>query len=148
MDCSLPGSSVHGIPQAWVLEWVAVSFSRGSSWTRDQTQLSFMQADSLPTEPLGKSSNRECEKWSNLRWTLEKTCWWIGYKGWRKNYHGQCQYTVFTKWVNRLTVVLLIATEVDNMCVCIGYIFHPWYAKRYVLVPRHMLCGRGRLLPR
>ena len=32
MDCSLPGSSVHGISQARVLEWVAISFSRGSSW--------------------------------------------------------------------------------------------------------------------
>ena len=31
MDCSLPGSSVHGIFQARVLEWVAISFSRGSS---------------------------------------------------------------------------------------------------------------------
>ena len=31
MDCSLPGSSVHGISQARILEWVALSFSRGSS---------------------------------------------------------------------------------------------------------------------
>ena len=40
MDCSLPGSSLHGILQATVLEWVAISFSRGSSWTRDRTQVS------------------------------------------------------------------------------------------------------------
>ena len=40
MDCSLPGSSVHGIFQALVLEWIAISFSRGSSWPRHQTQLS------------------------------------------------------------------------------------------------------------
>ena len=39
MDCSPPGSSVHGIFQARVLEWVAISFSRGSSWTKDQTQI-------------------------------------------------------------------------------------------------------------
>ena len=39
-DCSLPGSSVHGIFQAIVLEWIAISFSRGSSWPRDQTQVS------------------------------------------------------------------------------------------------------------
>ena len=38
MGCSLPGSSVHGIFQARVLEWVAISFSRGSSQPRDQTQ--------------------------------------------------------------------------------------------------------------
>ena len=40
MDCSLPGSSVHGIFQARVLEWAAISFSRGSSQPRDQTQVS------------------------------------------------------------------------------------------------------------
>ena len=37
MDCSLPGSSVHKIFQARILEWVAISFSRGSSQPRDQT---------------------------------------------------------------------------------------------------------------
>ena len=40
MDCSLPGSSVHGIFQARTLEWVAISFSRGSSRPRDRTQVS------------------------------------------------------------------------------------------------------------
>ena len=40
IDCSLPGSSAHGIFQARVLEWAAVSFSRRSSQPRDQTQVS------------------------------------------------------------------------------------------------------------
>ena len=40
MDCSPPGSSVHGILQARILEWVAISFSRGSSQPRDRTQVS------------------------------------------------------------------------------------------------------------
>ena len=40
LDCSPPGSSVHGILQARILEWVAISFSRGSSQPRDQTQVS------------------------------------------------------------------------------------------------------------
>ena len=40
MDCSLPGSSVHGIFQAIVLEWIATSFPRGSSQPRDWTQVS------------------------------------------------------------------------------------------------------------
>ena len=40
MDYSLPDSSVHGISQAGTLEWVAVSFPRGSSWPRDQTRVS------------------------------------------------------------------------------------------------------------
>ena len=40
MDCSLLGFSVHGILQARILEWVAVPFSKGSSWPRDQTCIS------------------------------------------------------------------------------------------------------------
>ena len=40
MDCGLPGSSVHGISQARILVWVAVSFSKGSSWPRDWTHIS------------------------------------------------------------------------------------------------------------
>ena len=41
MDCSPPGSSVHGISQTRTLEWVAISFfSRGSSRTRDRTHIS------------------------------------------------------------------------------------------------------------
>ena len=38
--CHSPDSSVHGILQARILEWVAIAFFRGSSWTRDQTQVS------------------------------------------------------------------------------------------------------------
>ena len=41
-DCSLPGSSVRGISQARVLEWVSVSSSRGSSRPKDQTHLSYI----------------------------------------------------------------------------------------------------------
>ena len=40
MDCCPPGSSVHGISQARILEWVAISFFRGSSWPRDQAHIS------------------------------------------------------------------------------------------------------------
>ena len=40
VDCSLPGSSVHGIVQAGILEWVAISFSRASAWLRNWTLVS------------------------------------------------------------------------------------------------------------
>ena len=42
MDCSQPGSSVHGILQARILEWVSIFFSRGSSWPRDWTHDSWV----------------------------------------------------------------------------------------------------------
>ena len=47
VDCSLPGSSVHGILQARILEWVAISFSRGSSQPRDQAWVSCIWEDAL-----------------------------------------------------------------------------------------------------
>ena len=40
MDCSPPGSSIHRISQTRILEWVVISFSRGSSWPRDWTHVS------------------------------------------------------------------------------------------------------------
>ena len=55
MDCSPPGSSVHGILQARILEWVAISFSRGSSQPRDKTLYPTLQAVSLPSELSGKN---------------------------------------------------------------------------------------------
>ena len=54
MDYSLPGSSVHGISQARILEWVAISFSRGSSWPRYWTRFSCLAGRFFTTEPLGK----------------------------------------------------------------------------------------------
>ena len=42
MDYSLPGSSVHGILQARIVEWVAIPFSRGSFQPRNQTQVSYI----------------------------------------------------------------------------------------------------------
>ena len=54
MDCSPQWNSVCGVLQARILEWVAIPFSRGSSWPRDWTQVSCVQADSLLSEALGK----------------------------------------------------------------------------------------------
>ena len=54
VDCSPPGSSVHGILQARILEWVVIPLSKGSSQPRDRTQVSVLWADSLPSEPPGK----------------------------------------------------------------------------------------------
>ena len=52
MDCSPPGSSIHRILQARILEWVASPFSRGSSWPRDWIQVSkHCRQIFLPTEP-------------------------------------------------------------------------------------------------
>ena len=58
INCSPPGFSVHGIFQGRILEWVAISSSRGSSWPRDWNlrilHLLHWQVDSLTIEPPGK----------------------------------------------------------------------------------------------
>ena len=51
INCTPPGSSVHGISQARILEWVAISFSKLSSWPRDQTHASFIEGGLFTTEP-------------------------------------------------------------------------------------------------
>ena len=56
MDYCQPGSSVHGILQARILEWVAMSFSRGSSQLRDQTRISCIAGRIFTAEPLEKSN--------------------------------------------------------------------------------------------
>ena len=84
MDCSLPGSSVHGILQARILEWVVVPFSRGLSQPSGQTQVEpsvikpSLQADSLPSEPPEKQKKKKlilkCPstlEWINIFETLE-----------------------------------------------------------------------------
>ena len=54
MDCSPPGSSVHGIFQARILEWVAMLSSRGSSQSRDRIHISCTAGRFFTTEPPGK----------------------------------------------------------------------------------------------
>ena len=55
MDCSPPGSSVHGILQAWILEWVAMTSSRGSSQPRDWTLVFCAAGGFFIVEPPGKT---------------------------------------------------------------------------------------------
>ena len=60
MDCSPPGSSVHGIFQARRLEWVAISFSRRSSQSGDETQVSCIAGRFFTTEPFHKHYLIKC----------------------------------------------------------------------------------------
>ena len=64
-DCSPPASSLHGIFQARTLEWVAISFSRGSSPPRDWTCVSCLAGRFFTTEPPGKPSD---PFWSNTQY--------------------------------------------------------------------------------
>ena len=72
MDCSPPGSSVHGIFQARILERVAISYSRGSSSDpgieAEALGSPALQEDSLPAEPPGKSPNIGLSAWIQVLW--------------------------------------------------------------------------------
>ena len=67
--CSLPGSSICGILQAGILEWVAISFSTGSSPLREPTHVSCSFCTAVrffTTEPPGKPPrNRSMHKWKH-----------------------------------------------------------------------------------
>ena len=77
VDCRLPVSSVHGILQARILEWVAISSSRGSSQPRDRTCVScvsYWQVDSLPLSHLGSSG--KVSGWPRSSFELFHTNLW------------------------------------------------------------------------
>ena len=65
MDRNPPGSSVHGILQARILEWVAIPFSRGSSDPGIELGSPTLQADSLPPEPPESLPKNMCFVQSN-----------------------------------------------------------------------------------
>ena len=84
LDCSLPSSSVHGIFQARILEWVAISFSRGASQPRDRTQISCMVCRCFTiwatreANANAKQSERGCySRWEQVeareKWPIKKT---------------------------------------------------------------------------
>ena len=61
MDCSLPGFSIHGISQASIPEWAAISFSRGSSQPRGRTQVSHTVGLSHQGSHQGKCVRLPCK---------------------------------------------------------------------------------------
>ena len=80
VDCSPPGSSIHGILQARILEWVAISFSRGSSQLGNRAQVSRIAGRRFnlwaTRETLRKFiSNQKFSKEKKSR--TRQPCWWI-----------------------------------------------------------------------
>ena len=84
MDCSPPGSSVHGISRARILAWVAVSSSRGSSPPRDQTQISSIAAKFFITKPPGKPNHMISLVFNLVELERESCCWLCSGLTWEK----------------------------------------------------------------
>ena len=89
MDCSLPGSSVNGILQARILEWVAIPFSMGSSWLGDRTPVSLITGKFFTIwvtkvtngETLERKQSIECRSGDlcPALWALGR--WWCNRRG-------------------------------------------------------------------
>ena len=96
VDCSSPGSSVHGILQARILKWVAIPFSRWSYRPRDQTRVSCTAGGFFTTEPSGKPY-LHC---SNLRSGNLHTgvCVCVGGGRWAVEEGSRRQYCWFERW--------------------------------------------------
>ena len=80
MDCSPPGSSVHGIHWARILEWVAIPFCRDSSQAGIEPGSPAFQVDSLPSEPAGKPTPKLPKNSLKLQCSqgkADKTFMWV-----------------------------------------------------------------------
>ena len=135
MDRSSPGFSVHGIFQARILEWVAISFSRRSSWPRDWTQVSRVASRCFTIW-----ATREAHKGSWLS-NLSVLALALVWEGWRKT--GTRNYLWWKKscietgedmlWMSIVWVIFYFLTCTVDMkviillfsynCVCPQYLW-------------------------
>ena len=136
MDCSPPGSSVHGISQATILEWVDISFSRGSSQARCRTKVSWKaerfftiwatrEAHGSPPKqghpPPGPQNNDPApggnsgkdEKLWCKGWEWEKELWYQMLGGWACR-GGRRTDLVISSW-NLTTVPAVQETQVQSL---------------------------------
>ena len=86
--CLTLWAPVHGILQARILEWVATSFSRGSSWPRDQTQASCTGGGFFITEPPRKDKET-INPWKNGKMA---GIWTWSSKWWRSNWEDKGKF--------------------------------------------------------
>ena len=107
VDCSLPGSSLHGILQARVLEWVAIPFSRESSWPRDWTQVSLISG-----RRFNLWATREAT-WSKLPFSLSTRCMGSWNKVTSFNSHALSTYHV---WSDLWNMLHFIVSDICFLC--------------------------------
>ena len=101
-DCSPPGFSVLGILKARILEWIAVSYFMGASWSRDQTQVSCIAG--FPGGPSGKEP--ACQYRRHKRCVFDSWVWKIPCrKAWQPTQvflpgesHGQRSLAGYSPW--------------------------------------------------
>ena len=112
MDCNLPGSSIHGILQARILEWVAMPSSRASSQPRDWTQVSCITDGSFTVwEQVRAHTHPHAQEWYTLKffsyiWILRKVIF-----EWMKLL-VILSLSVYSPWIYPLGLILSFCIEV------------------------------------
>ena len=145
MDCRPPGSSVHGIFQARILEWVAISFSRGSLYPGVEPKSPAFQVDSLALSHKGRRSRRRYYSLLNTP-TLQEVMWmaWTSMQSinqWMiqsiynfKFYSNKAHRCTVNTWLlealfSRLITVQLVNCSEDNPIDCLNN----WYTRNYIV---------------
>ena len=120
VDCSLPGPSVHGIFQARVLEWIAISFSKGPTQGLNPGLPHRRQTDALPSEPPGKSNITLLKDFISSESILQVV------KNKQKNYnylHAKIFWAFLEKFIRRWSSshhMINMVTTAKNACEYIG----------------------------
>ena len=110
MDCSLPGSSVHGILQARILEWVAISFSRRSSQPRDWTCVSCIAGGFFTACAIGKVHLINFSSVQFLR------CVWLFATPWTAAYQASLSITNFQSWLKLMSMESVMPSNHLILC--------------------------------
>ena len=143
IDYSLRGSSVNGIFQARMLVWVAISFSRGSSWPLDQKCISCLAGEFFTTEPPGKNKGEVKEEEVFIKWQswkcqqtdpqkLTKKKWTLTQWHTRDSKHGNLVVGII-QWKRNLTLVIPVTVFCFLFFLCavsgiMGWHLSPSYA--------------------
>ena len=124
MDCSLPDSSVCGISQARILEWVAMPSSRGFSLPRDQTHISCSSCIAggfFTNEPPGNRSKVHEHPWKtkNLEaWKSSATCKDTSFHQGINNFKGRASQSTMSSWTRSTQVLMSTRSKQVDKVKC------------------------------
>ena len=142
MNCSPPGSSVHGILQAKTLEWVAIPFSRGSSRPRDQIQVFHIAGRFFTVwasrEAWSIMGHKSPRGGSFNLWLCVKLSWEMSIKRhWKATYNRE-KWESLTTWSSPWRRLYHSLTVSQGLCMCSAglILFNPLMTHRWGHLPK------------
>ena len=121
LDCSPPGSSVHGILQAKILQWVAIYSSGGSSWFRTWTCVSYraapaVQADSLPLSHWGSPTHTHTHTHTHVAVVQSLSCVQLFATSWTVACQASMSSTISQSLLKFMSIELVILSNHLILC--------------------------------